>query len=160
MFLRRTPGRVYRRIVPSATGVALLEREHELAAMRDGLDRALAGDGALLLVEGPPGVGKTELVREARAAAPGRNVMTLEAKGSELERPFAFGIVRQLLEPVIAKSSGRDDLFTGAAAPAARLFETDGGECLPFGRGLRRAPQPLLADRQSLRSSARARVGR
>lgn len=106
-------------------GQDLLERELEVAATRDGLDRALAGDGALLLVEGPPGVGKTELVREARAAAVRARATPLAAKGSELERPFAFGIVRQLLEPVIASSSARDDLFTGAAAPAARLFETD-----------------------------------
>jgi DNA-binding CsgD family transcriptional regulator len=113
--------------VPSDTGVALLEREHELLALRDGLDRARRGDGALLLVEGPPGVGKTELVREARATAGRAQLMTLEAKGSELERPFAFGIVRQLLEPVIGKPSGHDDLFTGAAAPAARLFETGEG---------------------------------
>ena len=111
--------------MPSAAGQALLERDFELAATRDGLDRALAGDGALLLVEGPPGVGKTELVREARAAAARAQVTALEGKGSELERPFAFGIVRQLLEPVIASSSGQDDLFTGAAAPAARLFETE-----------------------------------
>jgi predicted ATPase len=80
--------------VPSDTGVALLEREHELLALRDGLDRARGGDGALLLVEGPPGLGKTELVREARAAARRAHLMTLEAKGSELERPFAFGLVR------------------------------------------------------------------
>ena len=111
--------------MPLATGQDLLERDLELAATRDGLDRALVGDGALLLVEGPPGVGKTELVREARAAAVRSRATPLAAKGSELERPFAFGIVRQLLEPVIASSSARDDLFTGAAAPAARLFETE-----------------------------------
>ncbi len=116
---------MYLHIVPLATGQALLERELELAATRDGLDRALAGDGALLLVEGPPGVGKTELVREARAAAARARATPLAANGSELERPFAFGIVRQLLEPVIARSSARDDLFAGAAAPAARLFEAE-----------------------------------
>jgi DNA-binding CsgD family transcriptional regulator len=116
---------VYRRIVPLAAGQVLLERQHELAATRDGLDRAVAGEGALLLLEGSPGVGKTELVREARGAAIQTGVIALEAKGSELERPFAFGIVRQLLEPAIASSPARDDLFTGAAGPAARLFEAD-----------------------------------
>src|SRR5690242_20301104 len=97
---------VYRRVVSSATGLGLLERERELAALRDGLDRASAGEGTLLLVAGPPGVGKTELLREARAAAARARVTALEAKASELERPFAFGVVRQLLEPVIGPSLG------------------------------------------------------
>ena len=79
----------------------------------------------LLLVEGPAGVGKTELVREARAAAVQAGVTPLEARGSELEQPFAFGIVRQLLDPMIGEAPGRDELFAGAAAPAVRLFEPD-----------------------------------
>jgi hypothetical protein len=52
-------------------------------------------------------------------------VRPLEARGSELEQPFAFGIVRQLLEPMIGEASVSRDLFAGAAGPAARLFEPD-----------------------------------
>ncbi len=114
----------YRRFVSSPTS-ALRERERELGALREGLERACAGAGTLLLVEGPPGVGKTELVREARAAAMEARVTPLEARGSELEQPFAFGIVRQLLEPMIGEAPGSADLFAGAAGPAARLFEPD-----------------------------------
>ncbi|MFL5863787.1 MAG: ATP-binding protein, partial [Solirubrobacteraceae bacterium] len=108
-----------------ATGEALLERDRELLATRDALDRAQAGDGALLLIQGPAGIGKTELAREARASSARAGILTLEAKASELERPFAFGVVRQLLEPVVAGSYGGDGLFAGAAGPAARLFEAD-----------------------------------
>jgi DNA-binding CsgD family transcriptional regulator len=110
--------------VSSATS-GLREREHELGALHEGLDRARAREGTLLLVEGPAGVGKTELVREARAAALRAGVRPLEARGSELEQPFAFGIVRQLLEPVIGEETRHADLFEGAAAPAARLFGPD-----------------------------------
>ncbi len=106
-------------------GKALLERERELEALAAGLDRACAGDGTLLLVQGPAGVGKTELVREARAAAGRTGMVLLEARGSELEQPFAFGVVRQLLEPVVSADSDRDVLFAGGAGPAARLFEPD-----------------------------------
>jgi DNA-binding CsgD family transcriptional regulator len=116
---------VYRRGVATATRAALLEREHELNTLRDGLDRARSGDGAVLLVEGPAGAGKTELVREARAAAAAGGMLTLEAKGSELEQPFAFGVVRQLLESEAGPGGAAGELFAGAAAPAARLFETD-----------------------------------
>ena len=112
---------MYRRVVSSASS-ALRERERELAALREGLDRACAGAGTLLLVEGPAGVGKTVLVREAHAAALQAGVVPLKARGAELERPFAFGIVRQLLEPVIGDTA---DPFAGAAGPAARLFEPE-----------------------------------
>jgi DNA-binding CsgD family transcriptional regulator len=104
----------------------LLEREHELDGLRAGLSRACAGDGTLLLIEGTPGVGKTALVRQARAEAGRYGITPLEATGSELEQPFAFGVVRQLLEPVIRQHAGHTDLFAGGAAPAARLFEPDG----------------------------------
>ena len=49
--------------------------------------------------------------------------MPLEARASELEQPFAFGVVRQLLEPVVNRDSEHAGLFAGAAGPAARLFE-------------------------------------
>jgi DNA-binding CsgD family transcriptional regulator len=103
---------------------ALLEREPELAALRDGIRRARSGAGTLLLIEGPAGVGKTELAREARAIAEHGAITALEARGSELEQPFPFGVVRQLLEPVIARAASHDALFAGAAAPAARLFDS------------------------------------
>src|SRR5215471_16287666 len=110
-------------MVAFARGGALLERERELEALRDGVDRACAGEGTLLLIEGPAGAGKTVLAREARAVAERARMMPLEASGSELEQSFAFGVVRQLLEPVISKDPGQADLFAGAAGPAARLFE-------------------------------------
>src|SRR5215469_366555 len=110
-------------MVAFARGGALLERERELETLRDGVDRACAGEGTLLLIEGPAGAGKTVLAREARAVAERARMMPLEAKGSELEQSFAFGVVRQLLEPVISKDPGQTDLFAGAAGPAARLFE-------------------------------------
>jgi DNA-binding CsgD family transcriptional regulator len=115
---------VYGRVVSSATS-PLRERERELGALREGLERVCAGAGTLILVEGPAGVGKTELVREARAAAVRAGVRPLKARGAELEQPFAFGVVRQLLEPVIGDASGRADPFAGAAGPAARLFEPE-----------------------------------
>jgi AAA ATPase-like protein len=90
----------------------LEERDREL--------RAVAGvlqTGGALLVEGPPGIGKTRLLGCARAAA-GQDVRVLAARGSELERDFPFAVVRQLLEPAL-----EPDLLTGAAALAAPVLE-------------------------------------
>jgi DNA-binding CsgD family transcriptional regulator len=114
---------MYRGLVSSAGAAVLLEREQELGIVRERLDRARDREGTVILVEGPAGAGKTELVRAGRAAAAAAGLVTLEARGSELERSFAFGVVRQLLEPAVSGASGA--LLTGAAAPAARLFETD-----------------------------------
>jgi DNA-binding CsgD family transcriptional regulator len=104
---------------------APLERERELGTLRESLARAVDGEGTLLLVEGAAGVGKTVLMREARAAAQRAGITALEARGSELERQFAFGVVRQLLEPVVNGAVAPADMFAGAAGPSARLFEPD-----------------------------------
>jgi DNA-binding CsgD family transcriptional regulator len=109
--------------VPFTTAAALLERERELATLLEGVDRARAGDGTLLLIEAPAGVGKTVLLREAGSMAERQRIVSLEARGSQLEQPFAFGVVRQLLEPVTSKEPGSAGLFAGGAGPAARLFE-------------------------------------
>lgn len=111
--------------VQLGTAGVLLERERELETLRGGLDRACAGEGTLLLIEGPAGVGKTALLREARAAADRAGITPLEARSSQLEQPFAFGVVRQLLEPVITRGGEHTGLFTGGAGPAIRLFESD-----------------------------------
>jgi DNA-binding CsgD family transcriptional regulator len=116
---------VYGQAVSLATVGALLERERELGTLSEGLAHARAGDGVLFLIEGPAGVGKTELVREARAEADRTGMLSLQARGSELEQPFAFGVVRQLLEPVVNERAADSSLFAGAASPAARLFAAD-----------------------------------
>jgi DNA-binding CsgD family transcriptional regulator/tetratricopeptide (TPR) repeat protein len=74
----------------------ILERQSELAAIEGVLAKADAGNGSLLLVEGPAGVGKSSLLR----AAPGDR-RALRATGIEFERDHAFGVVRQLLEPAL-----------------------------------------------------------
>ena len=114
---------MYRGLVSSAGTAVLLEREQELGIVRERLDRARRREGTVTLVEGPAGAGKTEIVRAGRSAATGAGLIALEARGSELEQSFAFGVVRQLLEPAVTGASGT--LLAGAAAPAARLFEAD-----------------------------------
>src|SRR5205085_9813522 len=67
---------------------------------------------------------------EARAAAAAAGLTVLTARGGELEHEFAFGVVRQLFEPLLATESpaARAELLEGPAASAATLFET--GELL------------------------------
>jgi DNA-binding CsgD family transcriptional regulator len=102
----------------------LLEREHELAALHLALAEAHRGRGRMVLVEASAGFGKTSLLRAAAEDAGGMGFTCLRARAGELERDFAYGCVRQLLEPVIARASGpeRERLFAGAAALAQPLF--------------------------------------
>jgi DNA-binding CsgD family transcriptional regulator len=105
-------------------GQALLEREAALARIERRLRDAIARRGSLLLLEGPAGIGKTRLVLAAGRHGRELGLTTLTARGSELERDFAYGLVRQLFEaPLVAASPPeRAELLAGAAGHAAALF--------------------------------------
>jgi DNA-binding CsgD family transcriptional regulator len=109
----------------------MLEREEELAACLAALERAGAGHGGILAVEGVPGIGKTDLLRAVRDQAVARGARVLGARGVEVERELPFGGARQLLDPVVLGCSPTEKarLFSGAARPAARLL--DGGVAGP-----------------------------
>src|SRR5262249_53247039 len=100
----------------------LLERERELERIGAVLDRArTGGGGSVLVVEGPAGIGKTRLSRAARQEAEQRAFSVLAARGTELEREYPFGGVRQLFELTVRSASAKERavLLDGAAALAA-----------------------------------------
>ena len=108
----------------------VLEREPELDSIRAAIDAARRGEGQLVLVDGPAGVGKTTLMKWAREAASGAGLRLLTARGNELERPFGFGVVRQLFEPALVNPDGGvEDLLGGAArfVPSVLDIETKTG---------------------------------
>jgi DNA-binding CsgD family transcriptional regulator len=106
----------------------LLERSEELARIESALVAARMGRGTFVVVEGPAGIGKTALLAAARAAAADGGMRVLRSRGSELERDFAFGVVRQLFEPPLAEASEleRADLLHAAAGVAAGLLGLPG----------------------------------
>jgi DNA-binding CsgD family transcriptional regulator len=115
--------------VSAAAGTAgVLERDAELARIEAAVARAAGGRGSLLVVEGPAGIGKSALIGAARAVSDAAGARTLRARGGELERDFAFGVVRQLLEPALAETPARarDDLLQGPAGVAGRLLGLPG----------------------------------
>jgi len=124
----------------------LLERDRELERIGRCLQRAHQGHGGALVVEGPPGIGKTALLAAARDAAGEKGFRMLRARGAELEREFAFGVVRQLVEPVVAGASQEERawLLDGPPGVAARLLGLPGlGVGLPGETSL--APDPSFA---------------
>jgi hypothetical protein len=97
----------------------LLDREAELAAIDQMLGSAETGAGRALVIEGPAGIGKTSLLDAACVHAAAREVRVMRARGTELERDYPPGVVRQALEPVLRYASDREPLLHGAAKLAA-----------------------------------------
>ena len=86
-------------------------------------------------------------------------MQVLGARGSELERSFSYGVVRQLFEPLLASlpAEERAELLSGAAGLAAPLFDPVRAR----GRAGRRfvvgdAARPLLAGGEPGRPRAAA----
>ena len=101
---------------PRATGSALIERDADLGVLSDAIARAEGGVGGLVVIEGPPGIGKSALLGAARAGARAHGISVLYARGGELERGFPYGVARQLLER--PAQAGGEGLLAGAAGLA------------------------------------------
>ncbi len=106
----------------------LLERDREVVAATQAIADMREGHGRLIAVVGEAGVGKTRLLGHLRQLPQAADLDVFSAKGSDLERNFAFGVVRQLFEPrlVTASATERRRLLSGAARGAAPLFADDG----------------------------------
>jgi DNA-binding CsgD family transcriptional regulator len=107
------------------SGSGLLERDGEIAALAGALDATRAGgDGRVVLIEGPPGIGKTALLEEFVAIAAERGASVLRARGTEMEREFGYGVVRTLLGPTLhgADAAERERRLAGPAGLAAGVF--------------------------------------
>src|SRR4051794_19946187 len=100
----------------------LLERDAELERLTDLARLAAAGNGRLVVVEGEAGVGRSALLGALRDALADTHRVLL-ARGSELEREHAFGLVGQLLGSVSEAAGGGG---TGPAELAASALRAGG----------------------------------
>jgi tetratricopeptide (TPR) repeat protein len=110
----------------------LIEREAELGMLDQVLAGAIAGRGSVVSIEGPPGIGKSSLVRSAVELAQAREMYTISVRGTELERSYPYGIVRQTADTVTLDKSDeeREALFTGAAKLALPILDPASAEQL------------------------------
>ena len=119
----------------------LLDREPELTAIAATVSAARES-GAVLLIEGPAGIGKSALLGAVSAAAASATTVAT-ARGADLERGFSFGVMIALLGALVETARGEggaDELLGGAAGLARPLFERGaadaGGDPFPMLHGL------------------------
>ncbi len=98
-------------------GSGLLEREREIAA-GEGLLGELPAATAVAFV-GPPGIGKTTLLRSLARRAGASGVRVLEARGAQFERGFPFAVAARLLAPAL--EPGPDAASAESTSDAVRI---------------------------------------
>ena len=103
----------------------LVERDVELAAIADVVERAADGAGGVLLVEGSGRRRKDAVAAVSRAARRRAGADRSQARGGELEQAFPFGIAAQLLGRAVAALDveQRAAMLSGAAGLAADLID-------------------------------------
>jgi predicted ATPase len=100
-----------------ASDAAVLEREREQQILQRMVTQASSGGGGVVIVEGQAGVGKTRLLRIAGELGEASGMRVLRGRGSELDRGFGFGLVRNLLERAVAESPEALEAGGQSAAP-------------------------------------------
>ena len=79
------------------TESALIGRTWELNTITAILDEAIGGAGCVVTVAGPPGIGKSRLMREAAAVAAGRGVEVLSTYCESHAHDVPFHVLARLL---------------------------------------------------------------
>jgi adenylate cyclase len=132
---------------PNRVETSFVGRQWEMGALRGLLDRAVNGNGCVVGVVGPPGIGKSRVVREiaSRATDAGVEMFTTYCESHTTDVPFhaAAGLVRAITgsngldgaaarTQVRARFSGADDEdlliledLLGIGDPAAMLPQID-----------------------------------
>ncbi len=82
----------------------LVARRWEMSAVEGLLERAIDGHGAVVGVVGPPGIGKSRLVREVSAMAASRGVEVFIAYCESHTTDIPFHVVARLLRAATAVS--------------------------------------------------------
>ena len=84
-------------------GTGLLDRRVERGAVDRVLDRARAGNSAVLVVHGEPGIGKTVVLDYAARRASASDLRVVRASGIESELELAYAALHQLCVPFLGR---------------------------------------------------------
>ena len=130
------------RELDAAAAPPLAGRDDELAWLRAQWQRARAGEGALVALLGPPGIGKTRLAAELAGVVHGEGATVVYAAGARAPDVALASIARtrRVPRPVLLVL---DDADRAGAAVRAAVAEPSGEACLVLVTG--RAAADLAA---------------
>ena len=121
----------------------LLDRDAELSELGRRLALARAASGRVIVLEGPAGIGKSTLLVAAGRIARADGATVLRALCSPLEQHAAWGMARQLFEPL--RSCPEWEVLTvGAAGLAERALAPEAGEPAHAGDAMHAAVRGLV----------------
>ena len=92
-----------------AERTAFADRETERAAIRALIDRALKGQGSLVMLGGGPGVGKSRLAMEMGEYASSVGFRCAVGHCYERDEPFPYLPFAEILESNLARAASLDD---------------------------------------------------
>jgi DNA-binding CsgD family transcriptional regulator len=121
----------------------LLDRDAELTDLARRLAAARADSGRVIVVEGPAGIGKSTLLAATDRIARMDGAMVLRAVCSPLEQHAAWGMTRQLFEPLRTRAEW-GELTVGAAGLAERALAAEAGEPAHAGDAMHAAVRGLV----------------
>jgi hypothetical protein len=143
-----------------AERTAFVGRESERSTIHAAIDRALTGQGSVVMLAGGPGVGKTRLAIEMAEYASRAGFGYLVGHCYERDEPVPFLPFAEILEGSIAEAASLDDLRRWIGDNAAEL-----AQIVPsLRRVFQDIPQPLdlppAQKRRHLFQSVSAKLGR
>jgi DNA-binding NarL/FixJ family response regulator len=121
----------------------LLDREADLRALTRQVAAVRAGAGRVIAVDGPAGIGKTSLLAAVADSAEADGVAVLRARSGPLEQDAAWGVARQLFEPLRAGEVW-GELAVGAAKLATRALDPATAEPASAGDAMYAAARGLM----------------
>jgi DNA-binding CsgD family transcriptional regulator len=102
----------------------LIERATELGVLSAAVRRLAGGEGGVVVLEAPAGLGKTALLERTVEMANDAGCLVRRTAAGPLERHFPFAVLRALLEAPLRDASDeeRAELLEGAASAAGVLL--------------------------------------
>jgi hypothetical protein len=98
--------------------LAVIGRKRELSVLSDGLAKARAGIGGVVVIEGDAGIGKTTLVSRTVAEAADAGMIVLAGAGDSTDQTTAYLAWRRVFQDLLQRS----DLVLRAAAGQSSLL--------------------------------------